>query len=103
MDMVALAHAIVGAFPPGHGDLADQLKRASTSIALNIAEGAGEYSRADKARFYRMAKRSATECAAILDVARKIELVSCERLDAGRALLLRVVSMLIKMVRGLAG
>lgn len=102
VDMVALTQAIVGAFPPGYSDLADQLKRASTSIALNIAEGAGEYSRADKARFYRFAKRSATECAAILDVARKLEIISREPFDTGRALLLRVVSMLIKMVQALA-
>ncbi len=68
VDMVALAHSIVGAFPPGHADLADQLKRASTSIALNIAEGAGEYSRADKAR-------SGTESAAIVDVAQKLEII----------------------------
>jgi four helix bundle protein len=102
VDMVALIQAIVGAFPPGHADLADQLKRASTSIALNIAEGAGEYSRADKARFYRIAKRSATECAAILDVARTLAIISRERFDTGRALLLRVVSMLIKMAQKLA-
>jgi four helix bundle protein len=102
VDMVALTQAIVGAFPPGHADLADQLKRASTSIALNIAEGAGEYSRADKARFYRMAKRSATECAAILDIARTLAIISRERFETGRALLLRVVSMLIKMVQKLA-
>jgi four helix bundle protein len=101
VDMVALAHAIVGAFSPGHADLADQLKRASTSIALNIAEGAGEYSRADKARFYRMAKRSGTESAAILDVAQKLEIISAERFEAGRGLLFRIVSMLIKMIRGL--
>jgi four helix bundle protein len=78
------------AFPQGRG-----------AQRLNIAEGAGEYSRADKARFYRMAKRSATEAAAILDLARKLEIISRERFDAGRALLLRIVSMLIKMVRGL--
>jgi four helix bundle protein len=101
VDMVALAHAIVGAFSPGHADLADQLKRASTSVVLNIAEGAGEYSRADKARFYRMAKRSATESAAILDVAKKLDIISGQRFDAGRGLLLRIVSMLIKVVHGL--
>ena len=101
VDMVALSQAVAAAFPPGNGDLADQLKRATTSIALNIAEGAGEFSRADKARFYRMAKRSATECAAILDVARKLEIISRERFHNGRGILFRVVSMLVKMVQGL--
>lgn len=101
IDMVATTQAVVAAFPTGNGDLADQFKRATTSIALNIAEGTGEYSRADKARFYRMAKRSATECAAILDVARKLEIISHEHFDTGRGVLFRIVSMLIKMVQGL--
>lgn len=101
VDMVALTQAVVAAFPSGNGDLADQFKRATTSIALNIAEGAGEYSRADKARFYRIAKRSATECAAILDVARRLEIISRERFDSGRGVLFRIVSMLVKMVQGL--
>lgn len=101
VDMVALTQSIVAAFPQGYGDLADQLKRASTSIVLNIAEGAGEFSRADKARFYRIAKRSATECAAILDVSRKLDIISSPRFDAGRDILFRVVSMLIKMAKAL--
>jgi len=46
-----------------------------------------------------MARRSATECAAILDVCRQLELISRERYDAGRELLLRCVSMLIKLGR----
>jgi four helix bundle protein len=53
-------------------DLAEQLERASSSILLNVAEGAGEYSSLEKKRFYRMAKRSGTECAAILDLAHQI-------------------------------
>ena len=81
--------------------LAKQLRRASPSIPLNIAEGAGEYSRPDKARFYRMALRSATECAAIFDVARRIELAPAPRCDASRELLLRIVSMLTKMARAM--
>ncbi len=48
--------------------LADQLIRAASSIALNIAEGAGEFSPREKVRFYRMARRSAWECVAILDL-----------------------------------
>jgi four helix bundle protein len=52
----------------------DQLDRASTSIPLNIAEGNGKFSVKDRARFLKMARGSALECAAALDVlvARKL-------------------------------
>src|SRR5213596_3109287 len=52
----------------------DQLDRASTSIPLNIAEGNGKFSARDRARFLEMARGSALECAACLDVlvARKL-------------------------------
>jgi four helix bundle protein len=79
----------------------DQLQRAAPSIPLNIAEGAGEFSGNEKARFYRMAKRSATECAAIIHVCRRLGLVEDSRYVAGRELLLRVVAMLVQMVRRL--
>ena len=45
-----------------------QLDRASTSIPLNIAEGNGKFSAKDRARFLEMARGSALECAACLDV-----------------------------------
>ncbi len=79
--------------------MADQLQRAGTSISLNIAEGAGEFSSKEKARFYRMAKRSATECAAILDVCSKLELAEKDAVNTGRELLLRIVAMLTQIVR----
>src|SRR6266446_2299965 len=52
----------------------DQLDRASTSIPLNIAEGNGKFSGKDRARFLEIARGSALECAACLDVlvARKL-------------------------------
>ena len=37
------------------GDVKDQLDRASTSIALNIAEGNGKYSHKDRCRFFDIA------------------------------------------------
>jgi hypothetical protein len=40
---------------------------------LNIAEGAGEYAGKDKANFYRFAQRSAAECAAVIEIAAKLD------------------------------
>lgn len=101
VEWVVLAQDIVMAMldDKGNGSLADQLQRAASSITLNIAEGAGEFSSAEKARFYRIAKRSATECAAILDVARRRTCISEEHFESGRSLLLRVVGMLVKLAR----
>ena len=61
-------HNLAKRLPAGNAHLTDQFLRAATSISLDIAEGAGEYSRAEKKRFYRMAKRWASECTAVLDV-----------------------------------
>jgi four helix bundle protein len=82
--------------------LADQLDRASTSIVLNIAEGAGEFSPPEKARFYRMARRSATECAAVLDILRIRGLCGGDLIEQGRVKLLDIVSMLTSMVRNIS-
>ena len=56
--------------------LIDQLQRASLSIPLNIAEGAGRYSKADKKNFYVIARGSVFECVAILDILCDMELIS---------------------------
>lgn len=98
MDFVVAADGIAEGVSRGHGDLADQLRRASTSIVLNLAEGAGEYAPREKARFYRLAKRSAMECAALIDVYRRLSLIDMAAAQAARSALLRVVSMLVRLV-----
>jgi hypothetical protein len=72
-------------------------------LSFNVAEGAGEYAPADKARFYRMARRSATESAAILDACRLLSLSDTDKSQQGRELLLRVVAMLTAMVVKISG
>ena len=97
------ADSIAGELPRGRSYLADQLRRAASSISFNIAEGAGEFAAADKARFYRIARRSATESAAILDACRVLALADEVSSQVGRGLLLRVVAMLTAMVVKISG
>lgn len=48
----------------------DQLKRASVSIVINIAEGSGKFSKPDKRNFYTISRGSVYECVSLFDVIR---------------------------------
>ena len=77
----------------------DQLDRASTSIPLNIAEGNGKFSAKDRARFFEMARGSALECAACLDVLLVRKLTKEEPVAAQKERLVRIVEMLVGLLR----
>ena len=53
----------------------DQLRRASFSIVLNLAEGSGRFTRPDRRNFYIIARSSIFECVAILDVLKDESLI----------------------------
>jgi four helix bundle protein len=77
----------------------DQLNRASISIPLNIAEGNGKFSARDRARFLEMARGSALECAACLDVLFVRKLASEQQVAGQKEKLARIVQMLIGLLR----
>ncbi len=76
-----------------------QLDRASTSIPLNIAEGNGRFTTADRCRFFDIARGSTLECAAALDVLVAKRILIEEDIDTGKADLAEMVSMLVGLIR----
>ena len=89
-----LALRLVDQLPSGHSTLRDQLRRAAFSIPLNIAEGTGKNSTADRKRFYAIARGSAMECAAICDIIGLIDKRLMAEVDGGKQMLKSVVSIL---------
>jgi four helix bundle protein len=81
----------------------DQLDRASTSIVLNTAEGNGKRSHPDRCRYLDIARGSALECAACLDVLVARGKLKTETAIAGKEILVGVVSLLAGLIARFAG
>ncbi len=77
----------------------DQLDRARTSILLNIAEGNGRYTAADRCRFFDMARGSALECAACLDLLAIKNVITKTDQQLAKENLEKIVSMLVGLIR----
>ena len=73
----------------------DQLERASTSIALNIAEGNAKFSNQDRLRFWQIAQGSAFECGACLDVLVARGVLPAVEAEKGKEQLNDIVNMIV--------
>jgi four helix bundle protein len=78
-------------FPYGESTLKDQARRAADSIVLNLAEGAYMGTPKERGRHFRIARGSAAEVCAVLD------LVDLPDGPMRQAQLRRVVAMLCKL------
>jgi four helix bundle protein len=77
----------------------NQLDRARTSIVLNIPEGNGRFTPADRCKFFDIARGSGLECAGCLDlIFIKGQLLEAE-LEEGKGLLKDIVSLLVGLIR----
>jgi four helix bundle protein len=100
LEFLELAEPLLRKLPRTKGQLGDQLARASESIVLRIAEGAGaEWRSADQKRYFRNARGSALECSSILDVCKIRRVGTPDELDQGRRLLVRLVQMLTRLTK----
>ena len=94
LELNRLARQIIEELPRGMAFLADQLRRAAASVALNFAEGYGKNSPRDQRRFFIIARGSAYEVAAILDVAREWDAISDTHFAKGQDLADHLAAML---------
>jgi four helix bundle protein len=104
LDVYRLAtelHVIATSLLPERGFrvLRDQLERASLGVVLNIAEGVGRFSAGDKHRFFEIARGSAAETAAALEIARLRGIADSDDIRAARLLAVRIVQMLTCLCR----
>jgi four helix bundle protein len=85
--------------PRGFSALADQWRRAATSVPMNIAEAVGKPSRPDRMNKFAIARGEAMECGAILDVVTLLEVLPAEDVARAKSLVVRTVEMLTKLCR----
>ena len=84
-------------FPKGYYFLTDQLNRASLSIATNIAEGNGRFTKGDRRNFFIIARGSVQECVPLLEIAKRKQFISDVKLSD----LLNQLEIISKMISGL--
>ena len=99
LDALQSCDEIGAQLPKGRAHLRHQLERSATSIVANIAEGAGEFSPSEKARFYRMARRSAIETVAWLEVTERRGEAPEPLVQTALGHLEQVVSMLVALIK----
>ena len=95
----AFAVNLIANLPKGNADLIDQFRRAALSIPLNIAEATGKTGCADNARSFAIARGSALECGALLDVCSLLGFLDDDEKKRGKDLLVAIVAMLSKLAR----
>lgn len=88
-------------FPGKYRFLVDQLNRAALSIATNVAEGNGRFTKPDRRSFFIIARASAQECIPLLEIARRRGLVPDSTILGFRERLEVIARMISGLIKGL--
>jgi four helix bundle protein len=80
----------------------DQLGRASFSVALNIAEGSGKFSKMDRRNYFVISRGSIFECIAILDILHDRGIVKKENFERMNMQADELSRMLFAMIKNLS-
>ncbi len=84
---------------PKRNAVYNQLDRASTSIPLNIAEGNGKFTKPDRCKYFDIARGSALESAAAMDILAAKKIIDENDLIPGKKILRSIVSMLVGLIK----
>jgi four helix bundle protein len=93
--------ALAEKFPRGYYFLTDQLNRAALSVATNLAEGNGRFTKADRKNFFVIARGSAQECVPLIEVARRRGFLQDDQHGELRERLEEIARMISGLIRGL--
>lgn len=88
-------------FPRGYYFLVDQLNRAALSIAINLAEGNGRFTKADRKHFFIIARGSVQECVPLLEIAQRRGLIEERAALAYRERFEIIARMMSGLINGL--
>jgi four helix bundle protein len=97
MEFAVIANDIAARLPRNYYFLADQLRRASLSIPLNIAEGSASHTYKTRLQRFATANGSAAECHAIFDFVKRSKLLPAE--DRPTAMVERIGAMMYGSLR----
>ncbi len=93
--------ALTEGFPRGYYFLVDQLNRAGLSVATNLAEGNGRFTKADRKNFFIIARGSAQECVPLIEIARRRGFINDAHHGGLRAELEVIARMISGLIKGL--
>ena len=97
-DLIGAVRAPLARISAVDAALADQLRRAAQSVALNLAEGSGRAGR-DRSRFFRTADGSHREARACLQVALRLGYLAPADVAPAEGIAQRLGGMLFRLAR----
>ena len=101
VDFIDQVTSLSEQFPRGYYFLTDQLNRAALSIATNLAEGNGRFTKADRRNFFTIARGSVQECIPLLELARRKSLIEEMAIHDLRHQLEVIAKMISGLINGL--
>jgi len=99
IDFIVEVYGLTESFPKQElFGITSQLRRASVSVASNIAEGASRKSRIERKRFYEVARSSLVETDTQLEICFRLNYLTIKQLEKSGEMLNHLFAMITKLL-----